>query len=300
MANAIAAEYGFWLGDAFASGGSTGYDHKALGITARGAWESVRAALPRAGHDVDHRPFTRRRHRRHVGRRVRQRHAPLGSDPAGRRPSTTATCSSTRTRTRRARSPSGGGCSTLGAGTSWADYDPTLISAGGGVFPRSAKSMPLTPEMRAALGVAAETLTPAELCQAILRAPVDLLWNGGIGTFVKASRESHDRVGDRANDAIRVDGRELRARVVAEGGNLGATQAGRIEYALGGGRINTDAIDNSAGVDCSDHEVNLKILLDLAVERGGSRRRRGTRCSRSSPTTCARRSCTTTTCRCRS
>ena len=128
--------------------------------------------------------------------------------------------------------------------------------------------MPLTPEMRAALGVAAETLTPAELCQAILRAPVDLLWNGGIGTFVKASQESHDSVGDRANDAIRVDGRELRVRVVAEGGNLGATQAGRVEYALAGGRINTDAIDNSAGVDCSDHEVNLKILVDLAVERG--------------------------------
>ena len=147
----------------------------------------------------------------------------------------------------------------------------------------------------------AAALTPAELCQAILRAPVDLLWNGGIGTFVKATDESHDEVGDRANDAIRVDGRELRARVVGEGGNLGVTQAGRIEYALAGGHINTDAIDNSAGVDCSDHEVNLKILLDLAVERGhaGARGARPA-ARRAAPTTCAPRCSTTTTCRCRS
>jgi glutamate dehydrogenase len=156
----------------------------------------------------------------------------------------------------------------LGAGTSWMDYDRAAISPGGGVWARTDKSVPLSPEVRAALGVDAAALDPDELVRAILRAPVDLLWNGGIGTFIKATDESHEEVGDRANDAIRIDGRELRARVVAEGGNLGATQAGRIEYALAGGHINTDAIDNSAGVDCSDHEVNLKILVDMAVERG--------------------------------
>ncbi|HMG97369.1 MAG TPA: NAD-glutamate dehydrogenase domain-containing protein, partial [Gaiellales bacterium] len=156
----------------------------------------------------------------------------------------------------------------LGAGTSWMDYDRALISPGGGVWARTEKSVPLSPEVRAALGVEAESLDPDELVRAILRAPVDLLWNGGVGTFVKASGESHAEAGDRDNDAIRVDGRELRARVVGEGGNLGLTQRGRIEYASAGGRINTDAIDNSAGVDCSDHEVNIKILLGAAVERG--------------------------------
>ena len=155
----------------------------------------------------------------------------------------------------------------LGAGTSWMDYDRAAISAGGGVFSRTEKSVPLSPEARAALGVDAAALDPDELVRAILRAPVDLLWNGGIGTFVKASGETHAEVGDRDTDAVRVDGRELRARVVGEGGNLGLTQRGRIEYAMAGGRINTDAIDNSAGVDCSDHEVNIKILLGAAVER---------------------------------
>jgi glutamate dehydrogenase len=266
-ANAIAAEYGFWLGDAFASGGSTGYDHKALGITARGAWESVRRHFRELGHDTERKPFTvvgigdmsgdvfgngmlRSNQIRLVGAFD---HRNVFLDPA---PDTA------RSFVERQR------LYELGAAASWADYDPSVLSPGGGIFSRSAKSIELTQEARAALGVNALTLTPAEVCQAILRAPVDLLWNGGIGTFIKAVDESHDEVGDRANDAIRIDGRELRARVVAEGGNLGATQAGRIEYALAGGHINTDAIDNSAGVDCSDHEVNLKILADLAVERG--------------------------------
>ena len=266
-ANAIAIEYGFWLGDAFASGGSTGYDHKALGITARGAWESVRRHFRELDHDTERRPFTvvgigdmsgdvfgngmlRSDQIRLIGAFD---HRNVFLDPA---PDTA------RSFLERQR------LFELGAAGSWADYDPAVLSPGGGVFSRAAKSIELTPEVQAALGVTASSLTPAEVCQAILRAPVDLLWNGGIGTFVKSAEESHDEVGDRANDAIRVDGRELRARVVAEGGNLGATQAGRIEYALAGGHINTDAIDNSAGVDCSDHEVNLKILLDMAVERG--------------------------------
>jgi glutamate dehydrogenase len=152
--------------------------------------------------------------------------------------------------------------------SSWDDYDRELISAGGGIWPRIAKSIPLSPQAREALGIEAERLTPTEVIHAILCAPVDLLWNGGIGTYVKAASESHADVGDRTNDAVRADGRELRARVVGEGGNLGLTQRGRIEYAGHGGRINIDAIDNSAGVDCSDHEVNLKILLDLGVRAG--------------------------------
>ena len=165
------------------------------------------------------------------------------------------------TPTRRRASPSASGSSGL-PGSSWADYDPALISPGGGVFPRTAKSIELSPEVRAALGVEAESLTPNELIRAMLRAPVDLLWNGGIGTYVKARDERHADVGDKANDAVRVDAEELRCRVVGEGGNLGFTQRARVAYALGGGRIFMDAIDNSAGVDCSDHEVNIKILLD--------------------------------------
>src|SRR5688572_14627567 len=153
--------------------------------------------------------------------------------------------------------------------SSWADYDASVISPGGGVFPRPAKSIPLTPEVRRRLGVEEEELRPNELIRAILRAEVDLLWNGGIGTFVKASSESHLDVGDKANDGLRVDGKDLRARVVGEGGNLGLTQRARVEYALQGGRIYTDAIDNSAGVDCSDHEVNIKILVGLVQAAGG-------------------------------
>jgi glutamate dehydrogenase len=152
--------------------------------------------------------------------------------------------------------------------SSWGDYDAKLISAGGGVYPRSLKSIAVTPQVKAALAIAADTLTPTELVNAILKAPVDLLYNGGIGTYVKAKSETHAQVGDRANDALRVDGRELRCKVVAEGGNLGCTQLGRVEFARAGGRINTDAIDNSAGVDTSDHEVNIKILLGLAISDG--------------------------------
>src|SRR6185503_14372771 len=152
--------------------------------------------------------------------------------------------------------------------SSWADYDASLISEGGGVHARSAKSIPITPQMKKVLDITADTLTPTELVNAILKAPVDLIYNGGIGTYVKASSESHAQVGDRANDALRVNGNELRCKVFAEGGNLGLTQLGRVEYALAGGRINTDAIDNSAGVDTSDHEVNIKILLDGAVRAG--------------------------------
>jgi glutamate dehydrogenase len=265
-ANGVSAEYGFWLGDAYASGGSDGYDHKALGITARGAWESVTRHFRELGRDVMTEPFTA------VGvgdmsgdvfgngmllsRQMRLvaafDHRHVFIDPA---PDAEA---SFEERSRLFALPT----------SSWDDYQKSLISAGGGVWPRSAKSVPLSPQARAALGVDEERLTPTEVIQAVLRAPVDLLWNGGIGTYVKSTSESHADVGDRTNDAVRIDGRELRTKVVGEGGNLGFTQRGRIEYAQHGGRINTDAIDNSGGVDCSDHEVNLKILLGLAVESG--------------------------------
>ena len=266
LANTIAAQHRFWLGDAFASGGSSGYDHKKMGITARGAWESVKRHFRELGLDAETAPFTA------VGigdmsgdvfgngmllspelRLVAafdHRHVFLDPDPDP------AAAQAERQRLfDRPRS-------------TWADYDPDVISAGGGVFTRWAKSIPLSPQARQALAVDAEALTPHEVIRAILRAPVDLLWNGGIGTYVKASAETHAEVGDKANDAVRVDANQLRARVVAEGGNLGFTQRARVEYALAGGRIHTDAIDNSAGVDCSDHEVNIKILLDTVVAEG--------------------------------
>jgi glutamate dehydrogenase len=265
-ANSIAAEYGFWLGDAFASGGSSGYDHKKMGITAKGAWESVRRHFRDFGTDADTAPITA------VGigdmsgdvfgngmlcsRALRlvaafdHRHVFLDPDPDP--------AASAAERERLFRLPR----------SSWADYDPNVISAGGGVWVRTAKSIPLSAEVRAALGIESQMLRPADLVKAVLRAPVDLLWNGGIGTYVKASTETHGDVGDKANDAVRIDATELRARVVGEGGNLGFTQRGRIEFALAGGRINTDAIDNSGGVDCSDHEVNIKILLDTVVADG--------------------------------
>jgi glutamate dehydrogenase len=266
IANGIAAEYGFWLGDAFASGGSQGYDHKALGITARGAWESVKRHFRELGHDVGTQPFTV------VGigdmsgdvfgngmllsDQIRlvaafdHRHVFLdpGPDPEV----------SFAERKRLFELP----------GSSWDDYDRAKISPGGGVWSRQEKSIPLSAQAREALGVELEAVTPAELMSAILKAPVDLFWNGGIGTFVKSADETPADVGDRSNDAIRIDGADLRARVVAEGGNLGFTQRGRIEYARAGGRINADFIDNSAGVDTSDHEVNLKILLGIAVAAG--------------------------------
>jgi glutamate dehydrogenase len=268
IANKIAAEYDFWLGDAFASGGSVGYDHKAMGITARGAWESVKYHFRELGVDVQTQDFTvvgigdmsgdvfgngmlLSPHIRLVAA-FDHRHVFLDPDPDP--------VPSFAERQRLFALP----------GSSWADYDTTLISEGGGVYPRSLKAIALTDPLRRALALdeTVETLTPAELIHAILVAPVDLLWNGGIGTYVKASSEPHLAAGDKANDAVRADAAQLRARVVGEGGNLGFTQLGRIEYARGGGHINTDAIDNSAGVDTSDHEVNLKILLDRVVDAG--------------------------------
>jgi glutamate dehydrogenase len=266
IANGVAQQYGFWLGDAFASGGSVGYDHKQMAITARGVWESVRRHFRELGLDTQSQPFTvagigdmsgdvfgngmlLSRHIKLVAA-FDHRHVFIDPDPNSE--------TSLRERERLFKLPR----------SSWADYDAKLISKGGGVWPRSAKAIPLSPEARRAIGIEAQALPPNELVSAILKAPVDLLYNGGIGTYVKSTRESHAQVGDRANDSLRIDGRELRCKVVAEGGNLGLTQLGRIEYALAGGRIYTDAIDNSAGVDCSDHEVNIKILLDAAVREG--------------------------------
>lgn len=265
VANEIAQRYGFWLGDAFASGGSEGYDHKKMGITARGAWESVRWHFAALGLNADTDEFTvvgigdmsgdvfgngmlLSRHIKLVAA-FDHRHVFVDPDPDP------AVSFAQRQRI-------------FGLSrSSWDDYDRSLISAGGGVWPRSAKSVPLSPQARHALGIddGVIALSPDELINAILKAPVDLLWNGGIGTYVKASTQAHADAGDRSNDAVRVDAPELRARVVAEGGNLGLTQAARVEYALGGGLVNTDFIDNSAGVDTSDHEVNIKILLAGAI-----------------------------------
>jgi glutamate dehydrogenase len=265
-ANAISERYGFWLGDAYASGGSAGYDHKALGITARGAFESVKRHFRELGHDVMTEPFTvvgvgdmsgdvfgngmLLSPQTRLVAAFDHRHAFVDPDPD---PAT-----SFAERKRLFELPA----------SSWDDYDRAKLSEGGGVYPLTAKSIAISPQARAALGVEAAALTPTELKAAILRAPVDLFWNGGIGTFIKAAGESNAEVGDRTNDAIRVNGADLRVRVVAEGGNLGATQRGRIEFARAGGRINTDAVDNSAGVDCSDHEVNLKILLGIPIAAG--------------------------------
>jgi len=268
LANSLAAERDFWLGDAFASGGSVGYDHKAMGITARGAWESVKRHFFELGVDVGTEDFTmvgigdmsgdvfgngllRSEHTRLVAA-FDHRHVFIDPDPDP--------VSSFAERRRLFGLPR----------SSWADYDRTLISEGGGVFGRDAKSVAITPQIRAALDLAADvtTLSPPELIRAVLQAPVDLLYNGGVGTYVKASDESDAQVGDRANDAIRIDGSQLRVKVVGEGGNLGLTQRGRIEAARSGVIVNTDAIDNSAGVDCSDHEVNIKILVDSLVRSG--------------------------------
>jgi glutamate dehydrogenase len=265
-ANGISAEYGFWLDDAFASGGSVGYDHKVMGITARGAWESVKRHFREMGVDTQATDFTvagigdmsgdvfgngmlLSRHIRLVAA-FDHRHIFLDPNPD--------TATSFAERERLFKLPR----------SSWADYDAKLLSPGGGIHARSAKSIAITAEVKRALSITSDALTPTELVNAILKAPVDLLYNGGIGTYVKASSETHAQVGDRANDALRVNGRDLRCKVVAEGGNLGCTQLGRIEYAMAGGRIYTDAIDNSAGVDTSDHEVNIKILLGL-VEADG-------------------------------
>ncbi len=268
IANGIAADYGFWLGDAFASGGSVGYDHKAMGITARGAWESVKYHFRELGIDTQTQDFTvvgigdmsgdvfgngmlLSEHIRLVAA-FDHRHIFLDPDPDA--------ASSFAERKRMFALPR----------SSWADYDTSQISEGGGVYSRTQKAIPISAQVATALGLSSgiTKLTPVELIHSILVAPVDLLWNGGIGTYVKASTESQLDAGDKANDLLRADGNQLRARVVGEGGNLGLTQLGRVEYARAGGRINTDAIDNSAGVDTSDHEVNLKILLDKAVSAG--------------------------------
>ena len=268
LANSISAAYGFWLGDAFASGGSAGYDHKVMGITARGAWESVKRHFRELGVNVQTEPFTV------VGvgdmsgdvfgngmllsEQIRlvaafdHRHIFLDPDPDP--------AVSFAERQRLFDLPR----------SSWADYDAALISDGGGVFARTEKSIPISAGVREVLGLAEgiDHLPPPDLLRAILCAPVDLLWNGGIGTYVKGAAESDQQVGDKANDAIRINGAQVRARVVGEGGNLGLTQLGRIEAALAGVRLNTDAVDNSAGVDCSDHEVNIKIALDRVVHDG--------------------------------
>ncbi|GHF73482.1 NAD-glutamate dehydrogenase [Streptomyces mashuensis] len=268
IANEVAQSYGFWLGDAFASGGSAGYDHKGMGITARGAWESVKRHFRELGHNTQTEDFTvvgvgdmsgdvfgnGMLLSEHIRLVAAFDHRHIFLDPT---PDAAVSYAERRRLFELPRS-------------SWADYNTELLSAGGGVHPRSAKSIPVNAHVRDALGIepGITKMTPAELMKAILKAPVDLLWNGGIGTYVKASGESHADVGDKANDAIRVDGKDLRVKVVGEGGNLGLTQLGRIEFAGTGGRINTDAIDNSAGVDTSDHEVNIKILLNALVTDG--------------------------------
>lgn len=265
VANGIAIERGFWLGDAFASGGSVGYDHKKMGITAKGAWESVKRHFRELGVDTQATPFDVMGigdmggdvfgNGMLLSEKIRLvgafNHMHIFLDPS---PDTDESFKERRRLFNKPRS-------------SWTDYDVALISKGGGVFSRANKSITLTPEVKKTLGVSNKTLTPNELIQAMLKAPVDLLWNGGIGTYVKASSESDADVGDRANDSLRINGADLRCKVIGEGGNLGFTQLGRIEYAKTG-RVNTDAIDNAAGVDCSDHEVNIKILLNKAVEQG--------------------------------
>ena len=268
IANGLALAHGFWMGDAFASGGSVGYDHKGMGITARGAWESVKRHFRALGRDSQTQDFTcvgigdmsgdvfgngmlLSKHIRLVAA-FDHRHIFLDPNPDSAR--------SYLERERMFKLPR----------SSWEDYDKSLISAGGGIYPRSVKSIAITPEVRAALDLpeGVEQMSPMELMNAILKAPVDLLWNGGIGTYVKASSETHADAGDRANNGLRVNGNELRCRAVGEGGNLGMTQRGRIEAAFAGVLVNTDFIDNSAGVDTSDHEVNIKILLSAPVKRG--------------------------------
>ncbi|BBZ13135.1 NAD-glutamate dehydrogenase [Mycobacterium branderi] len=268
IANDVAKSYGFWLGDAFASGGSVGYDHKAMGITARGAWEAVKRHFREMGVDTQSEDFTvvgigdmsgdvfgngmlLSKHIRLVAA-FDHRHIFLDPDPDAAR--------SWQERKRLFELPR----------SNWGDYDTSLISEGGGVFSREHKAIPISEQVRAALGIDDDVteMAPPNLVRAILKAPVDLLYNGGIGTYIKAETESDVDVGDRANDAVRVNANQVRAKVIAEGGNLGVTSLGRVEFDLCGGRINTDALDNSAGVDCSDHEVNIKILIDALVTAG--------------------------------
>ena len=266
IANRLAAEYGFWLADAFASGGSEGYDHKKMGITARGAWESVKRLFLEKGLDTQSQPFTvvgigdmagdvfgngmLLSDRIQLVGAFNHLHIFIDPEPDA------AVAFAERQR-----------LFTL-PGSSWADYDTAKISQGGGVFPRTMKSIPISPQMARALDIQATRLTPNELISALLKAPVAMLWNGGIGTYVKAPSESHDDVGDKANDAVRIDSNQLRCQVLGEGGNLGFTQRARIAFTRAGGAANTDFIDNAGGVDCSDHEVNIKILLNTLVRQG--------------------------------
>jgi glutamate dehydrogenase len=265
-ANAISAEYGFWLGDAFASGGSAGYDHKAMSITARGGWEAVKRHFREIGKNIQKEPFTVAGigdmsgdvfgNGMLLSEQIRLvaafDHRDVFIDP---NPDAAASFNERKRMFELPRS-------------SWQDYDKKLISKGGGVYSRSAKSIALTPEIKTLLGLKVDKATPVELMRAILKAPVELFWLGGIGTYFKAASEDNAKVGDRANDALRVNAEEIRAKVIGEGANLGLTQHARIAFARNGGRLNTDAIDNSAGVDCSDHEVNIKILLSAAIEHG--------------------------------
>jgi glutamate dehydrogenase len=265
-ANAIALERNFWLGDAFASGGSVGYDHKAMGITAKGGWLSVQRHFAEMGIDVQKEPVTVAgvgdmsgdvfgngtllSKTLKVVAAFDHRHIFFDPDPDP--------AVSWKERQRLFNLPR----------SSWLDYDSKLISKGGGVFARTEKSIKISPEIRALLGIDAKEIEPSALMTAILKAPVQLLWFGGIGTYIKDRSEGHLDVGDPGNDAIRVNGADVRAMVIGEGANLGVTQAGRIGYALRGGRINTDFIDNSAGVDCSDNEVNIKIALNAQMRAG--------------------------------
>ncbi len=266
IANDVAASYGFWLGDAFASGGRVGYDHKKMGITARGAWEAVKRHFRELGTDIQTTPFTAAgvgdmsgdvfgngmllSTQTRLVAAFDHRDIFLDPDPD--------IAASYAERQRLFALPR----------SSWADYDRSLISRGGGIFSRRSKSITLSPEAASALGGAPGAIAPNELISAILAAPVDLLWFGGIGTYIKARDEAHIQVSDRTNDPLRIDAHRVRARVIGEGANLGVTQRGRIDYARAGGRINTDFVDNAGGVDCSDHEVNIKIALDTVVSGG--------------------------------
>lgn len=266
IANSLSAEYNHWLGDAFASGGSQGYDHKGMGITARGAWISVMRHFREKNINIQEEDFTvvgigdmagdvfgnGMLLSKHICLVAAFNHMHIFIDPAPN------SGNSFVERERLFTTPK----------TTWEDYDKTLISQGGGIFNRDAKTISISPEMKSVFAIHEDSLTPTELISRLLKAPVDLIWNGGIGTYVKATTESHGDVGDKANDSLRVNGSELRCRVFGEGGNLGMTQRGRIEYALSGGACNTDFIDNAGGVDCSDHEVNVKILLNEVVANG--------------------------------
>lgn len=266
IANSISEKYNFWLGDAFASGGSVGYDHKAMGITAKGAWESVKRHFREMDIDCQNTDFTciaigdmagdvfgnGMLLSKHICLQAAFNHMHIFIDP---------TPNSAKTFPERERLFNLPGCS-------WEDYNQKLISKGGGIFSRNVKSITLTPQIKEMLNTQKSTMSPIELIQAILTMEVDLLWNGGIGTYVKSTKETHLEVGDRANDSLRINGCDLKAKIVGEGGNLGLTQLGRIEFAANGGRINTDAVDNAGGVDCSDNEVNIKILLNNLVQDG--------------------------------